>query len=68
MAGGMTLDEEGWRTEYASMGQPIIVVVHYLEGDRWEKIGMTSTGTIAEENNDFSNAAVEMFEKYSQKN
>lgn len=68
LAGGMTLDEEGWRTEYASMGQPIIVVVHYLEGDRWEKIGMTSTGTIAEENNEFSNAAVEMFEKYSQKN
>jgi len=68
MAGGMTLDEEGWRTEYASMGQPIIVVAHHLEKDWWEKIGMTSTGTIAEENNDFSNAAVEMFEKYSQKN
>ena len=68
MAGGMTLDEEGWRTEYASMGQPIIVVAHNLEKDWWEKVGMTSTGTIAEENNDYSSAAVEMYEKYSQKN
>ncbi len=67
LAGGMTSDEEGWRTEYASMGQPIIVVAHHLEKDWWEKVGMTSTGTIAEENNDYSSAAVEMYEKYTQK-
>ncbi len=68
VAGGMTLDD-GWRTEYSSMGQPIIVVGHYFETESWRKIGITHTGNIVEEyDGNYSEAAIKIYEKFKEKN
>ena len=41
------------------------MVVRYFENDRWQKIAVTNTLTITEEyNDDYSEAAAGMYEKY----
>ena len=44
MAGGMSYDEEGWLTETASMGSPLLVITH--RGDEAELIGIIRTGEV----------------------
>ena len=44
MAGGMSYDGEGWLTETASMGSPLLVITH--RGDEAELMGIIRTGEV----------------------
>ncbi len=68
LAGGMTL-EDGWRTEYSSMGQPLLVLVHDIERDieseAWQRVGVTHTGTVLEEHQgDYTAATMAMYRRF----
>ena len=49
-------------TEWGSNGQPLLVVVNYIENDSWERVGITGTLTVTEEfNGDYTAATMAMF-------
>jgi beta-lactamase regulating signal transducer with metallopeptidase domain len=50
LAGGMRLDD-GWLTEWGSVGQPLLVVVHDWESESefWRRVGVTNTLRVQEE-------------------
>lgn len=48
LSGGMRIDEEGWITEWSSMGQPLIVA--FEEKGKAELIGVLWTAEISEKN------------------
>jgi len=47
LAGGMTLDDQGWLRETSSMGSPLLIIEK--KGNELKSLGIIWTGTVAEE-------------------
>ena len=61
LSGGMRIDEEGWITEWSSMGQPLIVA--FEEKRKAELIGFLWTAEISGKNGGLEAAVKDLLEK-----
>ena len=64
LTGGMTM-ADGWRTEYGSVGQPLLVVVRDISSETWQRVGRTHTGAVGEDyGGDYTAATMALYHSY----